>query len=320
MPTFRRGLLIAFACLAFLGPLPAGSPQAGAQAPIRAAPTKFLRIRSENDAPVALETAIVRYRPRSGEGDLTVDLIAVVHIGDRSYYQKLNRHFQEYDALLYELVASEGTRPAKKGRSDNLLGLLQKITSLFLDLHLQVDQIDYSPKHFVHADLSPEGMAAAIKKRGDDGLTLALGITADLLRQQNLLGQKGAKPDAGLDLPDLQSLLDDPAAPSKIKRLLARQLEQMDDPNGPLGRTLGTILIDDRNQAAMKVLGKEIAKGKKKLGIFYGAAHMPDFDKRLRDEFDLVPASTRWLPAWNLELRERSPEELLLRLLMESLK
>jgi hypothetical protein len=319
MPTFRRGPLIAFTCLAFLAPVPAGSPKAGAQPPNRA-PSKFLRIRSENDAPVALETAIVRYRPRSGEGDLTVDLIAVVHIGDKSYYQKLNRHFQEYDALLYELVAAEGARPTRKGRSDNPLGLLQKISSLFLDLHLQVDHIDYSPKNLVHADLSPEGMAAAVKKRGDDGLTLALSIIADLLRQQNMLQQQGAKPGAGLNLPDLESLLDDPAASSKIKRLLARQLEQMDDPNGPLGRTLGTILIDDRNQAAMKVLGKEIAKGKKKLGIFYGAAHMPDFDKRLRDEFDLVPVSTRWLAAWNLELRERNLEDLLLRLLEESLK
>jgi hypothetical protein len=318
MPTLRRRLLVVLTCLAFLAP--AGLPKLDAQAPNRAAPTKFLRIRSENDAPVALETAMVRYRPRSGEGDLTVDLIAVVHIGDRSYYQKLNRNFQEYDALLYELVASEGVRPAQKRRSDNPLGLLQKIASLFLDLHLQVDQIDYGPKNFVHADLSPEGMAAAIKKRGDDGLTLALGITADLLRQQNLLQQKGDKAGAGGNLPDLQSLLDDPAAPSKIKRLLARQFEQMDDPNGPLGRTLGTILIDDRNQAAMKVLGKEIAKGKKKLGIFYGAAHMPDFDKRLRDEFDLVPVSTRWLAAWNLELRQRNLEDLLLRLLEESLK
>jgi hypothetical protein len=145
-------------------------------------------------------------------------------------------------------------------------------------------------------------------------LTLGLSIIADVLRQQNLLQQQG-RSRAGLNLPDLQSLLDDPAMPSKMKRLLARQFEQMDDGNGPLGRTLGSILIDDRNQAAMKVLGKVIAKGKKKLGIFYGAAHMPDFEKRLRDEFDLVAVSTRWLPAWNLELRERNLEDLLFRLL-----
>ena len=320
MLTLRHGLLAVFTCLTFLSPAAAGAPKAGAQAPQRVAATKVLRIRSENDAPVALETAVVRYRPRSGEADLTVDLIAVVHIGERSYYQKLNRQFEDYDALLYELVAPEGVRPGKKGRSDNPLGLLTKVASLFLDLHLQLDHIDYTRKNFVHADLSPDGMAAAIKKRGDDGLTLALGVTADLLRQQNLLAQRGAQPGAGADLPDLQSLLSDPAGPAKIKRLMARQFEQMDDPNGPLGRTLGTILVDDRNQAAMKVLGKEIAKGKKKLGIFYGAAHMPDFDKRLRDEFDLVPASTQWLTAWDLELRERRPEELLLRLLEETLK
>lgn len=320
MPISRRGLLIAFTGLAFLAPLPLVPCRLNAQAPNRAAPTKFMRIRSANDAPAALETAIVRYRPRSGEGELTVDLIAVVHIGDRSYYHKLNRHFEQYDALLYELVAPEGARPPTKGRSDNPLALLQKMTSLFLDLHLQVDHIDYGKKNFVHADLSPEGMAGAIKKRGDDGLTLALSVTADLLRRQNLLAQQGANADRGGDLPDLQSLLEDPAAASKIKRVLARQFEHMDAPDGPLGRTLGTILIDDRNQAAMKVLGKEIAKGKKKLGIFYGAAHMPDFDKRLRDEFDLAPVSTQWLAAWNLELRERSPEELLLRLLEESLK
>ena len=79
-------------------------------------------------------------------------------------------------------------------------------------------------------------------------------------------------------------------------------------------------LIDDRNQAAMRVLGKELAKGKKKLGIFYGAAHMPYFEKRLRDEYDLVPVSTHWLRAWDLELRERNLEDLLFRLLEESLK
>jgi hypothetical protein len=193
MPTFRRGLLIAFTGLAFLAPARADPPKVDAQPPSRPATGKFLRIRSEQGAPVALETAIVRYRSRSGEGDLTVDLIAVVHIGDRSYYQKLNRHFEQYDALVYELVGPEGARPPKKGKSDNPLGLLQKMTSLLLELHLQVDHIDYGKKNFVHGDLSPEGMAAAIKKRGDDGLTLALGITADLLRQQNLLGQQGAK-------------------------------------------------------------------------------------------------------------------------------
>ena len=50
---------------------------------------------------------------------------------------------------------------------------------------------------------------------------------------------------------------------------------------GPKGSTL----ISGRNKVALDVLRKEIAAGKKKIAIFYGAGHMPDFQKRLRDDF-----------------------------------
>ena len=45
----------------------------------------------------------------------------------------------------------------------------------------------------------------------------------------------------------------------------------------------GTVLITERNKACFKVLDKEIADGKKNLGIFYGAGHMTDMEKRLTD-------------------------------------
>jgi hypothetical protein len=160
-------------------------------------------------------------------------------------------------------------------------------------------------------------MKEAIKKRGDTGLTLALSIAADLLRQQNLMEQNPKKGVKGTELPDLRSLITDKAAPSKIKRLLAEQFDNLE--NG-LGPTLNTILVADRNQAALKVMQKEMAKGKKKIGIFYGAAHMPDFEKRLREDYGLVPVETTWLPAWDLRLRETGLEDLMFRLLRESLK
>ncbi len=73
--------------------------------------------------------------------------------------------------------------------------------------------------------------------------------------------------------------------------------------DGGLGPTIGTILIADRNKAALKVLQKEIAKGKKKIGIFYGAAHMPDFEKRLRDDFDLKKDKEEWITAWDMKTK-----------------
>ena len=301
---------VALLALAGLSPLLAGRPLNGTPVKKDSTP-QFIRIqRDAKNEPVALETAIVRYKPASGEGDLVVDLIGVVHVGDRGYYQKLNKLFEQYDVLLYELVASPGTRIPKGGKRelDNPLAWVQKIMTLVLDLESQTQRIDYTRKNFVHADLSFAQMAEKIKERGDDGFTLTLSILADVLRQQNLQALKKAK-TPGKDEPGFDfNLLLDPAGPSKIKRIMAEQLADLDNAILP---TLNTILVADRNQAALKVMQKEMTKGKKKIGIFYGAAHMPDFEKRLRDDFDLRRVSDQWLPAWDLRLRERSLEDLL---------
>ena len=66
----------------------------------------FIRLRcDENEQPLALETAIVRFRDKS-QG-LTVDLVGAIHIADKAYYDALNRRFKTYEAVLYELVARE---------------------------------------------------------------------------------------------------------------------------------------------------------------------------------------------------------------------
>ena len=178
-----------------------------------------------------------------------------------------------------------GTRIPKGGRtkSDNPLALIQQAMKFVLDLDSQTECIDYTRKNFVHADLSPEALAEGIRQRGDDALTLTLGIAADLLRQQNMQERQRQnnprKKDAELDF---STLLLDPEAPIKLKRFMAEQMESLGSAEGGLGQTLNTILIADRNQAALKVFQKELAKGKKKIAIFYGAGHMPDMEKRLR--------------------------------------
>jgi hypothetical protein len=270
------------------------------------APSKFIRLATDDKGqPAALETALTRYVPADGKG-VTVDLVSVVHIGDRGYYQKLDKLLGEYDVVLYELVAPQGTRVPKGGRrdGDNPVAFLQQIIKSLLGLELQTEQIDYTRKHFIHADLSPEEMVEAVRKRGDDGLTLLLGITADFLRMQNLQEMKRGKEPARAE-PEIDplELLLDPNGPVKLKRLLAKQLAEAASPEAGLGQTLTTILIADRNQAALKVFQKELAKGTKKIAIFYGAGHMADFEKRLREDFGLKKESEQWLPAWDLRLR-----------------
>src|SRR5262249_7645048 len=152
-----------------------------------------------------------------------------------------------------------------------------------------------------HADLSPQQLMEAVRNRGEDGLSLFLGIMADFIRQQNFQELKQQKTPAKEDTDlDIFSLLLDPDGGVRLKRALAQQLADMASSEAGLGRTLTTLLITDRNQAAMKVFQTQLAKGKKKIGIFYGVGHMADFDKRLRTDFGLKRTSVQWLTAWDL--------------------
>src|SRR5262245_4639124 len=72
--------------------------------------SKFIRLRRTDDnRPAAMETAVARYASEKRPG-VGVDLIGAVHVGDRAYYDELNKLFEGYEVVLYELVAPEGTQ------------------------------------------------------------------------------------------------------------------------------------------------------------------------------------------------------------------
>lgn len=259
---------------------------------------KFIRLKKNEDGePVALETAIVRYLPQSGEDGVTLELIGAVHVGDREYYKKLNKRFEQYDALLYELVAKKGTKIPKGGKPGGDM-LPVEMMKNFLQLDSQLSHIDYTKDNFVHADLSPKEMKAAMRKRGEDGVTLTLGIIRDALKEANRMEQQGGNE---IEIPEItiSDLIFRSSAAVKMKRFLAAQLSS-DQAMGAMGETLNTLLIADRNKAALKVFQKEMAKGKKKMGLFYGAAHMADFDKRLLSDYGLKRDKVEWVTAWDL--------------------
>src|SRR5213076_2563271 len=90
---------------------------------------KFVRVRRTDDnRPAAMETAVVKYAAEKRPG-VQVDLVGAIHVGDKTYYDELNKLFESYDIVLYELVAPEGTRVPKGGRkgpSTHPIGLMQE--------------------------------------------------------------------------------------------------------------------------------------------------------------------------------------------------
>jgi hypothetical protein len=283
---------------------------AGKDGDKKAEATKFVQVkRDQNGKPLSMQTAIVRYVPakadKAKEG-LVIDLVSVVHIADRKYFDKLNTRFEDYDAVLFELVMAKGTKVPKGGvkKGSNPLSMIQEIMTLVLQLDLQTRCIDYTPKNFVHADLSPQELSDIIKKRGDNSLSMILTIAGEVLREQNKMA---GKPGQNFDP---LTLLTDPKAPSKLKVIMAEQMEQMADGTG-LGKTLNQLLIDERNAACMKVLNEQIADGKKKIAIFYGAAHMPDFERRLVEKHGMERQKVIWYDAWDLTPKPVNPFDLL---------
>jgi hypothetical protein len=86
---------------------------------------------------------------------------------------------------------------------------------------------------------------------------------------------------------------------------MAEQFTDMEALTAAFGGEEGSTLVTDRNAAALRVLREQMAKGRRRIAIFYGAAHMDDFDRRLREDFGLQPRETEWLEAW--DLREPAP-------------
>ena len=272
--------------------------------------SKFLRMRkNDNGDTVAMQTSIARYRP--DQGDVIVDLIGAVHIGEADYYQKLNKQFDLYDVVLYELVAPQGTRVPKGGKKEStgspldLVSWMQGQAKTTLGLESQLEKVDYQKSHFVHADLSPTEMGQKMAERGDNALTVGLTAFAEMLRKQNKMAQSATENGvAQMTGADLMDMLDKPL---ELKKMMAKQFETSGVMEEGLGDTLNQLLVVDRNAAAMKVLQKQIVSGKKKIAVFYGAAHMPDFEKRMADELGLRPDKHVWIDAWDLTKAGESP-------------
>jgi hypothetical protein len=142
--------------------------------------------------------------------------------------------------------------------------------------------------------MSPDEFAKSMRNRGETVMTIAVRMLGYALTQPSEPGNSEGNEQLLLALFDDNRTL-------ALKRCVAEQFNSSEGSWAALEGRTGSTLISGRNQVALKVLHREIAAGKKKIAIFYGAAHLADFQKRLLAEFGLTSVSTRWLVAWNLK-------------------
>lgn len=257
----------------------------------------FLRVRRDRRRkPLAMETSVTRYETKNDDGErVTVDLIGVVHIGEGKYYRALNRQFKKYDAVLYELVAPEGTRIPKGGRGGggmNPVAALQQGMQSVLGLEFQLDHIDYTVKNFVHADMTPEEFLESMEKNDESFFKIAL----------KAIGQSMAMQHSGqMTEFDLLSAMFSNNREQKMRRLMAEQMKDMESGMVIFEGKDGSTIINHRNTKALQIMQDQIGAGKKNLAIFYGAGHLPDMDEKLLKKFGMKRGGQFWLTAWDLK-------------------
>jgi len=90
----------------------------------------------------------------------------------------------------------------------------------------------------------------------------------------------------------------------RMRRVMAQQMIDMDAGLAMFEGKDGSTIINHRNDKCMKVLREQMEAGKTHIGIFYGAGHLADMEKKLISDFQMQPGGQKWLPAWKLTKRE----------------
>ena len=277
---------------------------------------EYVRIRrNDRRSAVALETSIIRFADSQKYPGRTVDLIGAIHLGEAQYYRQLNDRFKDYDVLLFEAVmpkeaVKRGFRPGGgrgAGRvlndeqewTDAKVGLtaisaLQLGMKDALGLEFQLSGIDYSARNFVHADMTQEEFEASMTRRGESFSQLLLQEMGKAAAQQQNVNPIAQQ----LDL--MFSLLASDRQ-YRVRRIAAVELTKANEGTAFAGADGKSTIITERNAKALDVLKSQLQRGKKKIGIFYGAGHFPDMEKRLISDFGLKRKSEEWITAWRLK-------------------
>jgi len=294
MRHFRH--LVLTGLLAFAAPVAFGQTETPAAATPPPA-SEYLRLgRDDAGVPVSLQTSIVRFLPAAGAGPagLAVDLVGAIHIADTAYYDDLNARFQEYDAVLYELVAPEGTRVPLGGvEGGGLLSGLQGGLGNVLGLSFQLDHVDYTRPNLIHADLSPEDISRTMADRGETALDY-------IARLFSMSMSEYARDPTGVRSLGLVAALFSPDRERLLKAQIAPMMLDMESVTAAFEGESGSILVSERNKRAVSVLEERIRLGDRRIAIFYGAAHMNDMAEQIESRLGLHQDSTVWVDAWDL--------------------
>ncbi|HAJ76046.1 MAG TPA: hypothetical protein DCM64_06280 [Gammaproteobacteria bacterium] len=246
-----------------------------------------------------LQTAITTYENDLG---VSVELVSAIHIAEKSYFQQLNEHFRTRHVVLYELVAEADQRPQPGTKQPDVssVSFMQRALANFLQLDFQLEQIDYSPGNFQHADLNPEQLRQIMLAKNENFFSMFLNLALAQIATEQAALANGTQ-SSSFNIISVMNALAAEDKRTAFKFLFAEEL----------GRSGGVIigaelenqltLLGDRNSVALQVLQETLADNSNRaISLFYGAAHMPGMERELLQSMGFTKTTQRWLTAWQI--------------------
>lgn len=281
----------------------------------------YIRINRSTNGTIELQTAIRKFSPLKGKG-AEIWLVAVTHIGETNYYRIIQGYLNARSLVLYEGVSNrpQGTRKLQENalaqpRNSRLAkkeySTLQEIMAGSLGLAFQLDEIDYFGPNFKNCDLSIKEIETILSEKRPEPEKRSAG-EAEFKKLIEISSGEGLY---GILMGVVFKFIgSSPKLKALVKLGLIETLGRIDNditqwdglPEGM--RDLITVLIHERNKAILTSLKKELIKFKKNdsIAILYGAGHMPDIERRLRDDFNYKPDGQVWLSAFSVNIFEEN--------------
>ncbi|WP_265592795.1 hypothetical protein [Verrucomicrobium sp. BvORR034] len=203
----------------------------------------------------------------------------------------LEAYMKGKTGLTPEQDAFEAEEEAAAGKLSWLHGLHATIQNT-LSLSGQLDVIDYHAANFVHADMSLAEFAAMQNQRNEGFIALWLkAVQVQMNQPQSNANQPG--------LLKILEILCRKDSATELKRLFGRTFDSVETVMTGMESGDGTVIVSERNKVALRVMEQQIKAGKKHIAIFYGAAHLPDMEKRLLAR-GFTLQKDEWVTAWDL--------------------
>jgi hypothetical protein len=282
-------------------------------------PTTFDRVSLLGSWEAVLETAIVTYRDPEG---IEVSLVAAYHYGDRGYYEVLQRNLDGFEVLLYEGWKKEADATAGAGEDggpeaaaggealDSLIKYANRGVRFFCEEILgAVDQwarIDYGRPRFVNADMTLRTFMRRVRQTGE--LRAELLAMPSLFRAylHDVVHRLVHHPSSPGDIRALIRALGAGEGKRVLKYLIVREVGRIIDlPEEAAHEKALKVTLGERNDLVLEAIGEQIRAGRRRIGVFYGAAHMPGLERALVGGLGFRKVGERWIVAWDILEKSR---------------